>query len=49
MALTETASYMLRRRNSARVARCVTIGVVPPVVRILGTVIVRTVRGKTDL
>jgi len=48
MALRETASYMLRRRNSARVAQCVTIGVVPPVVRISGTVIVRRVRGKRD-
>jgi len=31
------------RRNSARVAQCVTIGVVLPVVRISGTVIVRRV------
>ena len=38
-ALRQTASYMLWRRNSARVAQCVTIGVVPPVVRISGTVI----------
>jgi len=35
-------------RNSARVAQFVTIGVVPPVVRISGTVIVRRVRGKMD-
>jgi len=48
MALRETASYMLSRRNSARVAQCVTIGVVPPVVRISGTVIVGRVRGKMD-
>jgi len=48
MALRETASYMLWRTNSARVAQCVTIGVVPPVVRISGTVIVRRVRGKMD-
>ena len=48
MALRETASCMLWRRNSARVAQCVTIGVVPPVVRISGTVIVRRVRGKMD-
>jgi len=48
MALRETASYMLWRRNSARVAQCVTIGVVPPVVRISGTVIVRRGRGKMD-
>ena len=48
MALRETAAYMLWRRNSARVAKCVTIGVVPPVVRISGTVIVRRVRGKKD-
>jgi len=48
MALSETASYMLWRRNSARVAQCITIGVVPPVVRISGTVIVRRVRGKMD-
>jgi len=48
MALRETASYMLRRRNFARVAQCVTNGVVPPVVRIWGTVIVRRVRGKMD-
>ena len=47
MALRETASYMLWRRNSARVAQCVTIGV-PPVVRILGIVIVRRVRRKMD-
>jgi len=46
MALRETASYMLWRRNSARVAQCVTIGVVPPVVRTSGTVVVRRVRGK---
>jgi len=39
---------MLWRRNSARAAQCVTIGVVPPVVRISGTVIVRRVRGKMD-
>jgi len=39
---------MLWRRNSARVAQCVTIGVVLPVVRISGTVIVRRVRGKMD-
>ena len=48
MALRDTASYMLWRRNSAHVAQCVTIGVVPPVVRISGTVIVRRVWGKTD-
>jgi len=48
MALRETASYMLWRRNSARVAQCVTIGVVPPVVRISGAVMVRRVRGKMD-
>jgi len=48
MALRETASYMLWRRNSARVAQCVTIGVVPLVVRISGSVIVRRVRGKMD-
>ena len=52
MALRETASYMLWRRNSGRVAcklcTCVTIGVVSPVVRISGTVIVRRVRGKLD-
>jgi len=48
MTLRETASYMLQRRNSARVAQCVTIGFVPPVVRISGTVIVRRVRGKMD-
>jgi len=48
MALRETPSYMLWRRNSARVAQCVTIGVVPPVVRISGTVIVKRVRGKMD-
>jgi len=48
MALRETVSYMLWRRNSARVAQCVTIGVVPPVVRIPGTVIARRVRGKMD-
>ena len=48
MALRETASYMLWRSNSARVAQSVTIGVVPPVVRISGTVIVRRVRGKMD-
>ena len=35
-------------RNSARVAQCVTTGVVPPVVRISGTVIVKRVRGKMD-
>ena len=29
MALRETASYILRRTNSASVAQCVTIGVVP--------------------
>jgi len=41
---------MLWRRNSARVAQCVTIGVVPLAVRIsvIGTVIVRKVRGKMD-
>ena len=39
---------MLWRRNSARIAQCVTIGVVPPVVRISGNVIVRRVRGKMD-
>ena len=48
MALRETASYMLWRRNSARFAQCVTIGVVPPAVRISGTVRVRRVRGKMD-
>jgi len=48
MAVRETASYMLCRRNSARIAQCVTIGVVPPVVPISGTVIVRRVRGKMD-
>jgi len=48
MALRETASYMLWRTNAARVVECVTIGVVPPVVRISGTVIVRRVRGKMD-
>ena len=48
MALRKTASYMQWRRNSARVAQCITIGVVPPVVRISGTVIVRRVRGKMD-
>jgi len=31
-----------------RVAQCITIGVVPLVVRISGTVIVRRVRGKMD-
>jgi len=35
-----------RRRNSARVAQCAAIGVVPPVVCVSGTVIVRRVRGK---
>jgi len=48
MALRETASCMLWRRNSPRVVQCVTIGVVPPVVRISGAVIVRRVRGKMD-
>jgi len=47
MALKEAASYMLWR-NTACVAQCVTIGVVPPVIRISGTVIVRRVRGKMD-
>ena len=48
MALRETISYTLSRRNSARVAQCVTISVVPPVVRISGTVRVRRVWGKMD-
>ena len=48
MALRETASHMLWRRNAARVAQCITIAVVPPVVRISGTVVVRWVRGKID-
>jgi len=48
MALRETASYMLRRKNSARVAQCVTIKVLPPVVRISGTVVARRVRGIMD-
>jgi len=48
MGLRETASHMLWPRNSARVAQCFTIGVVPPVVRISRTVIVRRVRGKMD-
>jgi len=46
--LRENVSYILWRRNSARVAQCVTTGVVPPVVRISGTVIVRRVRGNMD-
>jgi len=48
MALRETTSYMLSCTNSERVAQCVTIGVVPPVVGISGTVLVRRVRGKMD-
>jgi len=40
--------HAMTHRNSARVAQSVTIGVVPPVVPISGTVIVRRVRGKMD-
>jgi len=48
MALRETASHILWRRNTARVAQCVTIGVVSPAVRISCTVIVRRARGQMD-